>query len=373
MLSYWENAYLFKKPDYLIVGGGIVGMATAFYLKKQNPDKEIVIIERGFLPDGASSKNAGFCCFGSVTELIDDIEKFGENNVSALAEKRFEGLKLLRSILGDKAIRYEHDGGYEIFDNKNDFEFYLNKIELLNKLLHKIGSKIYSDASNSVSTFGLNKVVGIIKNNFEGQINTAKMIEAFLKLLQKINVRIHYGIELKLFENSSSGVRIVVGNDIEFKCEKLFIATNGFAKQLLPELDVEPARAQVLVTSPIENLRLKGSFHYNKGYYYFRNIDNRVLLGGGRNLDFKTENTFSEGLTTLVQNRLDSILRNVILPDKKFNVEMRWSGIMGVGGEKKTIVKSITNNVYCGVRMGGMGVALGTLIGKELADLSEKE
>ena len=31
----------------------------------------------------------------------------------------------------------------------------------------------------------------------------------------------------------------------------------------------------------MKNLKIKGSFHYEKGYYYFRNIDNRILLGGG--------------------------------------------------------------------------------------------
>ena len=42
---------------------------------------------------------------------------------------------------------------------------------------------------------------------------------------------------------------------------------------------------------------------------------------------------------------------------------------MGVGNQKKAIVKPISNHVFCGVRLGGMGVAIGSLIGKELADL----
>ena len=42
---------------------------------------------------------------------------------------------------------------------------------------------------------------------------------------------------------------------------------------------------------------------------------------------------------------------------------------MGIGQQKKAIVKQLSNNVYCGVRMGGMGVAIGSLIGKELGEL----
>jgi len=133
--------------------------------------------------------------------------------------------------------------------------------------------------------------------------------------------------------------------------------------------EVQPARAQVLITKPIKNLQIKGTFHVDKGYYYFRNIDNRILFGGGRNLDFKTEETSEFGQTAIVQNELENILKTTILPNTPFEIEHRWSGIMGVGNQKKAIVKQVSNQVFCGVRLGGMGVAIGSLVGKELAEL----
>lgn len=42
---------------------------------------------------------------------------------------------------------------------------------------------------------------------------------------------------------------------------------------------------------------------------------------------------------------------------------------MGVGKQKNPIVKQISENVFCGVRLGGMGVAIGSLIGQELSEL----
>ena len=41
---------------------------------------------------------------------------------------------------------------------------------------------------------------------------------------------------------------------------------------------------------------------------------------------------------------------------------------MGVGNQKKPIVKQLSEHTYCGIRLGGMGVAIGSLVGKELAD-----
>jgi len=132
---------------------------------------------------------------------------------------------------------------------------------------------------------------------------------------------------------------------------------------------VQPARAQVLITKPIANLALKGTFHLDKGYYYFRNINDRILFGGGRNLDFEGETTTSHETTNLIQNSLEEILKTVILPHNNFEIEHRWSGTMGIGNQKNPIVKQLSNHVFCGVRMGGMGVAIGSLIGQELADL----
>jgi glycine/D-amino acid oxidase-like deaminating enzyme len=160
----------------------------------------------------------------------------------------------------------------------------------------------------------------------------------------------------------------MLNNGFSFKTNKTIITTNGFANQFLKE-DLKPARAQVLITKPIENLQVKGTFHLEKGYYYFRNIDNRILFGGGRNLDFNTEETSEFGLTTLVQNKLEEILKNTILPSQEVEIEHRWSGIMGVGNQKKVIVKQVSENIYCGVRLGGMGIAIGSVIGKELAEI----
>ena len=192
-------------------------------------------------------------------------------------------------------------------------------------------------------------------------------MKTLLAKVQNSGVTILNAIGVDSYQENIDHV-VVKTEQFEFKTNKLFVATNGFASQLIGET-VKPARAQVLITKPIENLSIKGTFHLDEGYYYFRNIDNRILLGGGRNLDFKGEETTSFGETTLIQNRLENILQTVILPNTPFEIDLRWSGIMGIGNQKKPIVKQLANNVFCGVRMGGMGIAIGSLVGRELANL----
>ena len=136
--------------------------------------------------------------------------------------------------------------------------------------------------------------------------------------------------------------------------------------------NIVPARAQVLVTKPIDNLKVKGTFQLDQGYYYFRNIDQRILIGGGRNLDFKSESTIEFGQTSIVQSKLEDLLKNTIIPNMNFEIDYSWSGIMGIGNKKKPILKQLSNNVSCGVRLGGMGVAIGASVGRDLAYLITK-
>ena len=66
-LSYWERAQYLSNHTFGIVGAGLVGMSTALSLRERFPIEKIVILERGYLPTGASTKIAGFACFGSPT------------------------------------------------------------------------------------------------------------------------------------------------------------------------------------------------------------------------------------------------------------------------------------------------------------------
>jgi len=366
-LSYWELKSWFSNVDFTIVGSGIVGLNCALYLKGKYPAASILILEKGTLPQGASTKNAGFACFGSLSEIIEDLKSHSEQEILELIQKRWDGLQALRQNLGDEQIDYQNNGGYELFVENDDlFDECIANKEMVNQLLNSLFKMtVFSKHENSFNFSNIKE--SYIFNQFEGQLDTGKMMTELLRRVQSLGVIIINNCTVDSYSDLQNRV-VIKTNNYEFSTRKLLIATNGFSNELLEE-DVKPARAQILITKPIKNLHINGTFHLDKGFYYFRNIDDRVLLGGGRNLDFLTEETIEFGQTNLVQNKLDELLKTTILPNINFEVDHRWSGIMGVGDKKKAIVKRISDNVACGIRLGGMGVAIGTSIGKELADI----
>ena len=366
--SYWELKQYFTEFDLVVIGAGIVGLSSAISYKNKNKKAKILILERGLLPNGASTKNAGFACFGSSSELLDDLSKNNSETIWETVLMRWQGLQILRKRLGDKGIDLNLWGGYELFDSKENKIKSLEKIKDLNKEIYQhLGLKnCFSEYTKN--NFGFKNTKGIILNKYEGQIDTGLMMQNLLLLAQKKGITVLNNIEIKAINDLGGKVELKSINGV-FKAKKVVVATNGFANELLKINNINPARAQVLITKPISQLKIKGTFHYQEGYYYFRNIKNRLLFGGGRNINLKKEATSEIGLNSKIQNHLEYLLKTMILPNTVFEIEHRWSGIMGVGNEKKPIIKPISNNVIAAVRMGGMGIAIGSKVGEIVAKI----
>ena len=364
-LSFWETQTYLKDIDLIVIGSGIVGLNAAISFKEKYKKAKVVVLERGVLPSGASTKNAGFACFGSVSELLSDIKKTNEDTVWQTVNMRIQGLELLRKRLGDKNVDYKEWGGYELFNDQKSFEECADKINHFNKSIAPFTKTkhTYSIKNEQVKTFQFNNVSNLILNKKEGQIDTGMMMQNLIKLAISKDILILNSVSVNKIMDDKISVKVFTGLG-ELNSKHLIVATNAFANELLKLKDVKPARAQVLVTKPVSGLAFKGTFHYDEGYYYFRNIGNRVLFGGGRNLDFETETSTDFTLNQKIHTQLDKLLSTVILPNHKIEIEQRWCGIMGVGNEKKPIIRKISPNVVCAVRMGGMGVAIGSLVGQ---------
>src|SRR5687768_13658650 len=114
MVSIWEKETFLADQDVIIAGSGFTGLWSALYLKKKKPDLKITILERGIIPTGASSRNAGFACFGSLTELVADANTLGKEQMLELVEMRYRGLQKIQKYFNRSAIDFDLCGGYEL-------------------------------------------------------------------------------------------------------------------------------------------------------------------------------------------------------------------------------------------------------------------
>lgn len=374
MLSFWEKQH-FVQYDYVIVGSGIVGLSAAVSIKEANRKASVLILERGLFPTGASTKNAGFACFGSLTELVADLKEMGEVEMTALVHNRWLGLNKLRERLGDKALDYQNYGGYELISSKELKGF--GQIDVINGILKPIfEGQVFFDKSHLIKELGFSQKVikHLVYNPLEGQIDSGRMMKSLIAYASKLGVNIMTGATVRQLEEVGKGVSLEISNPyqvqtIQIKAAKTVVCTNAFVKQLLPAVQVTPGRGVVLVTKPLTKLPFKGTFHMDEGFFYFRNFEKRIIFGGGRNLDFEKETTEKFEVNETILANLYKKLEEIIMPGIPIEVDTVWTGIMGFGVGKKPLVCKLSSNIAVGVGMGGMGIALGSQVGEQLSQL----
>jgi gamma-glutamylputrescine oxidase len=372
MISIWEKETFFAPQDIIIAGSGFVGLWSAFHLKKALPKARITIIDRGIIPTGASTRNAGFACFGSLSELIHDAQTMGTEKMLSILEMRYKGLQSIQQYFKPSKIDFELCGGYELYDDTGISSATLaENAAYINAMLQPVtGSKrTFRLADKKIAAFGLGNTRHLVRNKLEGYLHSGKLVQQLLMKVQSMGVTVLTGVEIKAFEQVNGRIEIETNQALPFSAEQLLLCTNAFTKALLPDIDIVPARGQVLVTSPIEHLPWKGAFHAEEGFYYFRNLGKRVLLGGARHKAFDEERTMDMSTSSSIQDHLQEYLDEIILPNHKgqYTIEHRWSGIMAMGSEKTPIVKELMPNIFCAVRMSGMGVALAPIVAKDIA------
>ncbi|WP_121354730.1 NAD(P)/FAD-dependent oxidoreductase [Flavisolibacter nicotianae] len=374
-VSIWEKETFFAHQDVVIVGSGFVGLWSALYLKKRNPERKITVIDRGIIPTGASTRNAGFACFGSLSELAWDAQTMGTDKMLSMVEMRFKGLERIQKYFGKKSIDFDLCGGYELYDGATTPEKLKENIDYLNSLLKPItnAKKTYRLADEKIGEFGFGKTAHLVENKLEGYLHSGKLLQALLQKVRRMGVSVLNGIEVTHFEPGDEKMVIRTAHHFHFTASRVLLCTNAFTRELLPEIDIVPARGQVLLTSPIKNLPFNGTFHSDEGFYYFRNLGNCVLLGGARNKAFEEETTTEMDTSQRIQQELEAYLADVILPQfqNQYIIEHRWSGIMAFGKEKTPIVKQLTPSLFCAVRMSGMGVALAPVVAQQVAALMD--
>lgn len=375
MISIWERTGFLTEPDLVVVGAGIVGLFTALHYQRRFPERRVVVLERGPHPSGASVKNAGFACFGSPSEILADIDAEGRDIALARVQERWLGLRELRAELGDEAIRFEPTGGHELYAVSDPL--YMRVAERFDSLNADLRAVFQQNAftwrDDLIQRLGL-ATGHLAFTSLEGPLDSGALMRTLLAKVLGSGVDVRFDRSVLGIEDSGQRAIITLAGGDLLRSRQVVVATNGYTGQLFPGIDVVPARGQVLLTTPVDGLKLKGTFHAEEGYYYFRDHLGAVLLGGGRHLDKEGETTTDDAVTPRIQEALELLLRDTILPGRNWSIAQRWSGVMGFRSQGKSpLVERRSPNLVVAAGLSGMGVAIGIRVAAKAADLAAQD
>lgn len=369
--SFWERDILAQKSDVIVVGAGFTGLSTALHLKKLKPRQRVLVLERALYAEGASSKNAGFACYGTIGEILDDIASMGEEGALDLVQKRQEGLRYLRQLIGDDAMDYQSLGGTEVF-LKGEESHWEKARGAINRINQSLGLASNSRVFFSTSTHyqSLKEALGSIHSSEEGQLHPVKALRALESACRDAGVEILYGIEV--LGHQKRGDWLVQSREGSWPSKKLIYCTNAFGYKA-QNLEIKPARNQVLMTNPIKHDLPPGNYHAQAGYLYFRTVGARLLIGGARHLDLEAEMTVQMGSNDLIIDYLKQFLNHQLKLENLYELNYQWSGIIATAQSKEPQIRRIDQGLwYCG-RFGGMGVALSCITGRNAAELLDRD
>jgi len=376
MFSIWEQAELLR-ADIVIVGAGFVGLWSALECCRRYPRQRVVVVERAVIPLGASTRNAGFATIGTVGEAVVHARQVGEEAVAGLMVERWLGLQQWRQEFGDMALGYEPVGGYELLFPEE--EPVREAVERWNELLSEpLGGKVFRDSPELVRHYGFSpeRVCTIIANAYDGALDTGKAFRALQRRVMQQGAVLWTGAPVEAVEPTSGGVSVACWDGsakrmLTVHARVVAVCTNAWIPELVPHVaDIRPARGQVLLTAPLARRPFPpGTYHFRAGYYYFRWVGSRVLFGGGRERALQEEETHEFALNPAVQQYLEEVLQDLLLPGEEVRVEQRWCGIMGMRPDKLPRVEHAGERVVVGFGCNGMGVALAPRLGARVATL----
>jgi len=355
-LSYWQRNVYFQPVDLCIVGAGFTGLWAAYHFLERFPKANVLILEKGQFPSGASIRNAGFACFGSAGELLADLKEMGMDKFLELLNLRVQGLSFLKERVPFKAMDYEDTGGLEMFTDQRAFIEVAERIEYLNQTLSPI--------TNANETFQINSQFDqkSIYSKKEGMIDPAKLIQFLTEQVRARGASFLFGVDVEKVESSELSLK---GMQESIRADRILVATNGFTHGIFPFLPVRPARNYVMITKPLEHLPLYCPTHYHQGFVYFRPVGKRLLLGGGRHVSIATEFTNSTETPLLVKEWLINFARKHLKINIENAIEMEWTGTLGISADNFPKIIEIKPKVDWIGGYSGMGVGAAVHLTRE--------
>jgi glycine/D-amino acid oxidase-like deaminating enzyme len=364
------------KVDVIIVGGGIAGLSTAYWLTKQDPHLKIAVVEKGQLGDGATGRNAGFITCGSVEHFNRLVGKHGLAEADEMWKFSEENLRLLKSHIIKthcQTIGFEHKGSFSLASTESEFT------ELQKSATMMKDSNIRVEVVNAQEIrqrLGVEKFVGGIKYQDDASVHPLLLLHLLKKTICESasqTVSFHENSEVFALEtDSDSGSKIVRTQKGTFEAPLVVLATNGYSPLVHKYFEdkIFPTRGQILATEPVP-LFMEGPCYANFVLDYFRQLPSgQLIIGGFRQLQRDTELGFADQTSEVIQSALEQFIEHHIPAVNSAKITHRWTGVMGFSVDGQPLVGSLPSDPQV-FFVGGFtahGLGLGFHCAKALVD-----
>lgn len=321
--------------DVVIVGAGIAGIATAYFLALEGA--KVVVLEARGVAEAASGRNAGFLLAGVAENFVAASRRYEERNALRIWRFTKRTQALVRSLVAehdiDCALRWK--GSDQIAGDDGEWR----EIEDSARRLSSEGVAVSVDPAARRATHA-----------DDGELHPVRWVRGLAAAAVTKGVRIHESTRVEAVTPGEARTATAV-----VRAGAIVLCTNAYTAHLATSR-VRPVRGQMLATAATAPVFERPAYA-NRGYRYWRQTsDGRVLVGGWRDTAVDAEVGEEERTTDVIQRQLEAFLRENAITAA---VTHRWAGTMGFSHDALPYVGQIARGVFVCGGFTGHGMAFG--------------
>jgi glycine/D-amino acid oxidase-like deaminating enzyme len=351
--------------DVAVVGGGIVGCATAYWLQRREPSLRVAVVEAGSLGQGASGRNAGFVLLGTHQDYLGAIRAYGERTAYRLWQFTRENRRLIAELDGD-AFGWREQGSLTVAGDEDEDD----RLRRALPYMRAAGiPAVYLGPNETMDRLHARGLHGSLYCTTGAAVDPLRLVR-HLAAQSEADLLTHHRV--RRVTPGNAGV-VLDTPRLRIRADRAVLALGAYLPQIVPSLTrfVRPVRAQMLATRPAAETHLSAPVYSHNGYFYTRQLsDGTILAGGGRHRHRETEVGYEDATTPAVQADIERYLHTHFPWTTRLGVESRWSGTMGFSPDHRPVVGTLPDcrDCYFATGFTGHGMGFGARMGRLLAD-----
>jgi glycine/D-amino acid oxidase-like deaminating enzyme len=357
-----------EKVDVAVIGGGYTGLSAAHTLAKQSV--RVAVLEAETIGWGASSRNGGMALTGLKPTMQSVIKKYGRDLAKQLFQCSLDSVSTVEQIVNEENIdcgfgRY----GHLLTANKpKQYKALMEEVEFMSKEFdHKVRLVPKSEQRSEI---GSDLYHGALLDEVSGGLNPAQYVAGLARAAENVGATLHARARVRKLERREN--RFFLETDRgSLSAESVFVGTSGYTGSITRKLQkkIIPIGSFIIATEKLSDelaneLSPKNRMIFDHKHYlnYFRLWNNRMIFGGRAAFFPENRNTTRRSAEILRREMIK------VYPQlKNVKVEYVWGGTLDFAFDEMTHVGE-EDGVYYSLGYAGHGVAMGSYLGKTVAE-----
>lgn len=346
-----------KSFDVIIIGGGIIGTATGYYLSRKGV--RVLVLEKDFLTAGSTGR-----CITGIRQQF---------STSSTIQTAMESVRLFRSMKDEFGFDVEWKAsGYLFLAHSEDMvEIFKNNIAIQRPFGLDVSFIRAEECKKIVPLLDVSGLIGGAWCASDGQANPFLVVKGFVQGIQKNRGEVRIGeeaVQIGIQKGRVQSVTTSAGHT--YTASKILNAAGPWAKNVAGltgiEIPVEPERHEALITEGVQYMGVPMLVDYrDDGGYFVQRITGQFIgcytpkpLVPGRRID----STFD--FLVEMSRRMVKLIPSL----KNVAVLRQWAGSYSMTPDGSPIVgETEIEGFYCCAGMCGHGFMLGPAMGKWMA------